>query len=227
MDDVAIKPVERGAARRRAGAKAQPGGRVEVVPESLTCGVSFPPNAVSPEAPRRARVASGSEVKLTRWVVADLETRSNESLLLQADRAERRGSREPHRVRSHCVKCGKSSRSMRGTRRASRLPMTPLNAPGHVPFLAASERPTLIEGLRPCSASPNDSAARSGQKVADGRTFLGARCTSCGERASDWRQMLGLGAHVAECAGDANQARLEYPHACNRCGASEVVVSAA
>lgn len=115
---------------------------------------------------------------------------------------------------------------MRGTRRALRLPMTPLNAPGHVPFLAASERPTLIDGLRPCSASPKDSAVRSGQMAA-ARTFLGARCTSCGERASDWRQMLGLGAHMAECAGDAAQARLEYPHACNKCGASEVVVSAA
>jgi hypothetical protein len=105
--------------------------------------------------------------------------------------------------------------------------MTTLNAPGHVPFLAASERPIMTEGLGPCTSSPNDSAVRSGQKVADVRTFLGARCTTCGERASDWRQMLGLGAHMAECAGDTAQARLEYPHACNKCGASEVVVSAA
>jgi len=82
---------------------------------------------------------------------------------------------------------------------------------------ARSERPTMIEGLRPRQPQLRRTHAHE----------LSARCLSCGAPTSDWRQLLGIGARLADCAADESRVVLEYPCACATCGSSEVMVSAA
>jgi hypothetical protein len=55
-------------------------------------------------------------------------------------------------------------------------------------------------------------------------TGLHARCVTCGAIASDWRQLLGLGASVAAPSADSHGVLLTFPGACARCGASKLLV---
>jgi hypothetical protein len=95
-------------------------------------------------------------------------------------------------------------------------------------FQSPSEQPVVVDGQR------ND-AARSGPhglfalraataRVSD-RSGFRARCSTCGAAVSDWRQLVGLGASVAPCAGDAAGLLLTYPAACVLCGANQLFVN--
>jgi hypothetical protein len=89
--------------------------------------------------------------------------------------------------------------------------------------LPSPDRQTLIEGLR------HKDATFSRERVlacdALRRPNLTAHCVSCGANASDWRRLLGIGAQIVPATPPAGHMVLRHPHACSRCGGSDLIVA--